>query len=128
MTIGMIIWLFILSIFTNIVSAITVYTCDKSWNMQNTLAKMLESRVFRYLLKFDWKSTQIYLKTFIANILLLSGALTETILFVLSFVTIEKTIKIFLSSGVLIISLLIGLIISVICRFKNKWNIFSVSP
>ena len=85
MTVGMVIWLFILTLFVNTVSALTIYSGDKTRYMQNAFDKMLESKGFRFLLKFDRKTTQIYLRTFIANILLFCAILLEIMLFVLAF-------------------------------------------
>ncbi len=120
MTVGMIIWLFILTIFVNTVSALTIYNGDKARYQQNTFDKMLESRVWRFLLKFDRKTTQIYLRTFIANILLFCAVLLEIILFVLTLATTDETFKIILSSGGLVLGLLIGAIITGICGYKHK--------
>ena len=115
MTVGMVIWLFILTLFINTVSALTIYSGDKTRYMQNAFDKMLESKGFRFLLKFDRKTTQIYLRTFIANILLFCA-----ILFVLALAITDETFKIILSSGMLIVGLLIGASITGICRYKHK--------
>ncbi|MBR7186460.1 MAG: hypothetical protein IKD43_03115 [Clostridia bacterium] len=120
MTVGMIIWLFVLTIFVNTVSALTIYNGDKARYQQNTFDKMLESKVFRFLLKFDRKTTQIYLRTFIANILLFCAVLFEIILFVLALAAADETCKTILSSGVLVLGLLIGAIIAGICRYRHK--------
>lgn len=120
MTVGMVIWLFILTLFVNTVSALTIYSGDKTRYMQNDFDKMLESKGLRFLLKFDRKTTQIYLRTFIANILLFCATLLEIMLFVLALAITDETFKIILSSGMLIVGLLIGASITGICRYKHK--------
>ena len=120
MTVGMISWLFILAIFVNTLSAFTVYNGDKSRHQQNAFDKMLESKVFRFLLKFDRKTTQIYFRTFIANTLLFCAVLLEIILFVLALAAADETCKTILSFGVLVVGLLIGAIIAGICRYRHK--------
>ena len=120
MTVGMIIWMFILTVFVNTVSALTIYNSDKARYQQNTFDKMLESKILRFLLKFDRKNTQIYLRTFIANILLFCAVLLEIVLFVLALATTDETFKMILSAGMLILGLLIGAIITGICRYKYK--------
>ncbi len=120
MTVGMVIWLFILTLDVNLVSAINIYSGDKTRCLQNYFGKMLVSKAFRFFIKYDRKTTLMYLKTFIANILLFVGALVEIVLFVLSLTVKDETFKIILSSGVLVIGLLIGAIITGICRYKFK--------
>lgn len=120
MTVGMIIWLFVLTIYVNVVSAFNIYNGDKSQYTQNAFGKMIESKVFRLFIKFDKKTTQIYLKTCIANILLFCGVLIEITLFVFSLLTTVETIKIILSLGVILSGLLVGAIVTGICRYKHK--------
>lgn len=120
MTVGMIIWLLVLAIFVNTVSAFIIYGGDKARYQQNIFDKMLESKLFRFLLKFDRKTTQIYLRTFIANILLFCAALFEIILFVLALVVADEKCKTIFSFGVLVSGLLIGAIIAGIYGYRRK--------
>ena len=122
MTNRIIILLFIYAIYANIVSAINIYDGDKKRYLNNVFGKMLEFKVNKFLLKYNCKTTQIYLRTFIANILLFTSILLEILLFVFSLLVNYDTHKIILGSTLFILSLLIGNIITCICRYKLKKN------
>lgn len=81
---------------------------------------MLELKIFRFLLKFDRKSPQIYLKTLTGNLLLAINVIIEVILFVLALVRFNDSVKTILSFGMLASSLLLGVVIATICGYKNK--------
>ena len=120
MTVGMIIWMFVLTVLVNTVSAINIYSGDKTRYLQSYFGKMLVPKVFKFLIKYDHKTALVYLRTFIANIFLFVGALIEIALLVLSLAATDETFKIIFSSAMLVLGLLIGAIVTGICRYKIK--------
>ena len=80
-TIEVKIFLFALAFFANAVSAVNIYHSDELRYKNNSYGKMIEAIVFKFFIKFDRKATQIYLRTFIANLLLFSSVSITIVFF-----------------------------------------------
>lgn len=112
---AVIIFLFLFAVLINICCAFHVYNWDKKQYLQNAHRKMIEHKLFKYLLKYDRKTPQIYLKTLICNLLLGLGLVLEIIFFVFS-LNYLGNIRYILSFCMITLSLLTGCIITITCK------------
>lgn len=125
MNVGIVIWLFSLALLVNLVSALNIRKEDKARyeavmrNEYDAYGRMLKNKLFKFFIKFDKKSDYVFLRTFISNILLLVSILLEIGFFVLALVYSDDGLKIIMSYGQVISSLIIGSVVTFVCKYKR---------
>ena len=120
MNIGVKILIFIFAFYLNLVSAIIIYQGDKKRYQQNVYGKMLECKIFRLFLKFDRKTTQIYLKTFIGNLLFFVNIIIEIIFLLIALTSLSESVETIICFGAICLSLLFTFVIKLICDCKTS--------